>query len=294
MIFKFHNNYKKPPNRIIILGSSGIIASNLQKAFKKKKINIISIGSSKLDLRKKNSGKKLKKKIRKNDVVIFISAEAPVKNIRMFINNIKICNSVCEALEKKKIKQLIYISSDAVYADVNKKISERSIAIPTSLHGSMHLTREIMLKTKFKKVLCILRPTLIYGPGDTHNGYGPNRFISSASKNKPISIFGNGEEKRDHIFIEDVVKIIIKCVQNKGLGILNLATGKVNSFQYLAKEIINISKSNSKLFKIKRVGPMPHNGYRPFNIHLLKNNFKNIKIFSIDSGIKKYLESFTR
>ena len=53
MIFKFHNNYKKPPNRIIILGSSGIIASNLQKAFKKKKINIISIGSSKLDLRKK-------------------------------------------------------------------------------------------------------------------------------------------------------------------------------------------------------------------------------------------------
>jgi len=38
----------------------------------------------------------------------------------------------------------------------------------------MHLTREMILKNKFNKILCILRPTLIYGPGDSHNGYGPN------------------------------------------------------------------------------------------------------------------------
>ena len=75
-----------------------------EEHLRKKKINIISIGSSKLDLRKRNSGKKLKKKIKKNDVIIFISAEAPVKNIKMFINNIKICNAVCESLERKKIK----------------------------------------------------------------------------------------------------------------------------------------------------------------------------------------------
>ena len=68
----------------------------------------------------------------------------------------------------------------------------------------MHLTREAILKDNFNKILCILRPTLIYGPGDTHNGYGPNRFINLALKNKSIPIFGNGEEKRDHIFVEDV------------------------------------------------------------------------------------------
>ena len=47
----------------------------------------------------------------------------------------------------------------------------------------------------------------------------------------------------------------------------------------------------SKLIKIKRIGPMPHNGYRPFNVTLLKSNFKDIKIFSIKPGIKRYLES---
>jgi len=55
--------------------------------------------------------------------------------------------------------------------------------------------------------------------------------------------------------------------------------------------VINFSKSKSKLIKIKRIGPMPHNGYRPFNVTLLKSNFKNIKMFSIKSGIKRYLES---
>ena len=291
MNFKLYNYNKKSLNRVVILGSGGIISSSLQKMLKERRINIMSIGRSKLDLKKENASKKLKKKIKNNDVVIFIAAEVPVKNIEMFINNIKICKTVCYTLQKKKIKHLVYISSDAIYADVKGKISEKSIASPNSLHGLMHLTRESMLKNKFEKILCILRPTLIYGPGDTHNGYGPNRFINLALKNKSIPIFGNGEEKRDHIFIEDVVKIIVKCIKNKSLGILNLATGKVYSFKYLAEQMINFSKSKSKLIKIKRIGPMPHNGYRPFNVTLLKSNFKDIKMFSIKSGIKRYLES---
>ena len=291
MSFKFYNYNKKFLNRVVILGSGGIISSNLQKILKQRGINITTIGRSKLDLKKKNASKKLKKKIKNNDVVVFIAAEAPVKNIGMFINNIKICKTVCDSLEKKKIKHLVYISSDAVYADTKRKISEKSNTLPSSLHGTMHLTRELMLKDKFKKILCILRPTLIYGPGDTHNGYGPNRFINLALQNKSISIFGNGEEKRDHVYIRDVVNIIVKCIINKRLGIFNIATGKVYSFKYLANRIINLSKSKSKLIKIKRKGPMPHNGYRPFNINLIKNNFKNIKMFSIEKGIKKYLEN---
>ena len=155
-------------------------------------------------------------------------------------------------------KRQVYISSDAIYADVKGKISEKSIASPNSLHGLMHLTRELMLRNKFEKILCILRPTLIYGPGDTHNGYGPNRFINLALKNKSIPIFGNGEEKRDHIFIEDVVNIIFKCIVNDARGILNLASGKVYSFKHIAKEVISSSNSKSKLKKVKRLGHIPH------------------------------------
>ena len=280
MTFKFLNRNKKFPKRVVILGSTGIISTNLQRILKKKNIKFISVGRSKFDLKSKKTIKKLRKKIKKRDSIIFIAAEAHVKNSEMFLNNIKICETVCGSLEKKKIDQLIYISSDAVYADIKGKITEKTVTSPNSFHGLMHMTRELMLKNKFKKLLCILRPTLIYGLGDTHNGYGPNRFVGLATKNKPMLIFGNGEERRDHIFVDDLVKIIAKCLEKKALGILNLVSGKVYSFKYLAKLIIAETKSNSKLIKIKRKGPMPHNGYRPFNKNLLQQSLYTLSQFN--------------
>lgn len=292
MNFKFTYSIKKKINRVIILGSSGIISTNLQRLLKSKNIDTLVIGSSKINL-KKNTFKLLRKKIKKNDIIIFIAAEAPVKNTEMLFNNLQMCRTVCKSLENKKIKQLIYISSDAVYGDDKKKITEKSNILPGSLHGLMHSTRERILKDKFNKILCILRPTLIYGIGDTHNGYGPNRFVNLALKNKKISIFGNGEEKRDHIFIEDLVHIIFKCIEKEALGALNLASGKVYSFKKIAQEVINLTNSDSKIKKIKRNGPMPHNGYRPFNTNLLKKYFKEIKLSSLNVGIKKYLKSIS-
>ena len=288
MLFRFtkKNNKKK---RMVLLGKSGIISSNLQKHLKKKRINFIALGRSSIDLRNKESFKILKKKIKPGDVVIFISAKAPVKTFEMFIENLKICEVVCDSLKNKKISQLIYISSDAVYSDTKNKIFENSECLPDSLHGQMHLLREKILIHKFKKILCILRPTLIFGVGDTHNGYGPNRFVNLAIKNKNINIFGHGEERRDHIFIEDVVNIIFKCIVNDARGILNLASGKVYSFKHIAKEVISSSNSKSKLKKVKRLGPIPHNGYRPFNIKLLKKNFRDIELSNLKIGIKKYL-----
>ncbi len=286
--FKFTRKNNLRPKRIVILGTSGIISTNLQKILKKKSIKVISIGRSKLNFKNKNSTKILTKKIKSEDVIIFCSAEAPAKNIIMLINNLKICNTICNSLKNKKISQIIYISSDAVYADSRNKITENSSTAPNNFHGIMHLTRELILKNQFNKLLCILRPTMIYGDGNTHNGYGPNQFLNFALKNEPLSIFGNGEERRDHMYIEDLVKIIVKCIERRGVGSLNLVSGKVYTFKYLAELIINISKSKSKLIKVKRLGSMPHNGYRPFNIRMLKHFFGDIRMTSIKEGLRNY------
>ena len=72
----------------------------------------------------------------------------------------KICSNICESLIKKKVKKLIYLSSDAVYSDTRKFINEKSDTNPISLHGLMHLTREKMLSKVIQtKNLCIIRPT---------------------------------------------------------------------------------------------------------------------------------------
>ncbi len=289
MKFKFLNKKKKKPENIIILGSSGIISKNLQKRFRKNKIKFQSIGRSKLDLRKVYSIPLLKRKIQKADLVIFISAEAPTKNIKMLKNNLKMCKNICKALRGKYLSNLVYISSDAVYSDSKKKITEKSKTKPDSFHGKMHLKREWMLRSNFQDKICIIRPTLIYGPGDTHNGYGPNQFLNLAKRKKNISIFGNGEEKRDHIYIENVISIIMECILKKGRGIINAATGKTYTFKKIALIMNKLLKNDKSIKKIERKGPMPHNGYRPFDVKLLKKNFKNIELKNLESGVKNYI-----
>ena len=65
----------------------------------------------------------------------------------------------------------------------------------------MHLVREVMLRSALTAPLAILRPTLLYGAADPHNGYGPNRFRRLAAAGQDIVLFGEGEEQRDHVLI---------------------------------------------------------------------------------------------
>jgi len=290
MLIHFNKKINKP-SRVIILGAGGFVSKALEKKLKNLKISFIPFNRKSLDLTKTSSEKKLKNYLKSNDILIFIAAKAPVKNEEMLVKNLIMCRTVCNVIKKKSPKQLIYISSDAVYSDSLKPLSEKSSTQPTSLHGIMHLSREVMLKNVFKGPICCLRPTLIYGSEDPHNGYGPNQFLRLAKKNKPINIFGNGEELRDHVWVEDVAEVIIKVLLNRSSGVLNIASGQVLSFKKIAKLTIKITNSLSKVKKILRKGPMPHNGYRPFNITLLKKvfpDYSNHKISNVLSKIKDH------
>ena len=106
---------------------------------------------------------------------------------------------------------------------------------------------------------------------------------------KNIVLFGNGEEKRDHVHVNDVVSVIMFCIFKRANGVLNIASGKVNSFLKIAELVNKLTKNKKKIQRIKRAGPMPHSGYRPFKVNLLKNNFKKLKITNIKQGIKSYI-----
>ena len=182
--------------RIVILGSNSFIGKSVIKKFHTHNIKPLLVSRKLVDFENKKSIYKLKKILKEDDVIIFIAAIAPVKNIEMLNQNLLMCKNVVEALNFTKPKHIIYISSDAVYSDSKKKIDEKSNTIPTSLHGFMHLIRETM----FNELNCLksfIRPTLVYGSSDPHNGYGPNKFIRFAQNNKKIILFGKGEEKRD-------------------------------------------------------------------------------------------------
>jgi nucleoside-diphosphate-sugar epimerase len=140
-----------------------------------------------------------------------------------------------------------------------------SCAEPASFHGLMHLSREVALRTAHTGPLAILRPTLVYGLDDPHNGYGPNRFRRLAAEGKDIVLFGEGEERRDHVDVEDVAELVCRIVRLRSDGVANAVSGEVVSFRELAEFAAAQVLPRVAVKGSPRMGPMPHNGYRPFD-----------------------------
>src|SRR5258708_9426972 len=103
----------------------------------------------------------------------------------------------------------------------------------------MHLTREIILgQAAGPPPFASLRPTLIYGLDDPHNGYGPNSFRRLAAAGKEIVLFGDGEELRNHILIEDVAAWAVRFLLYRSRGTLNAATRQAISFHTIANRTV--------------------------------------------------------
>lgn len=272
--------------RFVVFGSTGFIGSSLVKFLKIKKINYVALSRKDGDLLKSADTERIYKKLKTDDTLIITSSIAPCKNLDDYEKNIIIAKNLADKLSRKRFRKIVLISSDAVYPDSKNKINETCQTYPTSWHGLMHISREFIFNNNIKSPILILRPTLTYGPGDTHNGYGPNKFFRDAINNSCISLFGKGEEKRDHIFIDDLIKMIFKLSKLKATGTYNLCSGKTVTFFNIAKEISTIIPG-TRLNFIKRSQPMPHNGYRPLSNRKALKELGEFKFTDLKNSLKK-------
>jgi UDP-glucose 4-epimerase len=289
-----HNlSNKTIPERVVVMGAGGFIGASLVKSLNENKIPFLALTEENLNLLESDASIHLAELLNPNDTLVVISAIAPCKNNQMFLQNIIMMKAVCEAIEKQQPKHVIYLSSDAVYADSSDSLSEASCAEPGSIHGIMHLSREIMLKQVCTAPIAILRPSLIYGAEDTHNGYGPNLFLRLGLTGKKITLFGEGEEQRDHVLVDDVVNILQLVILHQSEGVLNVATGTVVSFKKVAEMVSAYFNPSIEITTQQRVGPMPHNGYRPFDPTATHAAFPEFRYTSLTDGVDKTFKILT-
>lgn len=275
------------PARVVVMGAGGFLGKAISGRTKQKGVPVLALTSESLNLLDNDASQRLAEILRPDDTLVVISAIAPCKDNGMLLKDIAMMTAVCSAIEKSMLAHVVYISSDAVYCDQKTPLSESSCAEPASLHGVMHLTREIMLKNSCSAPLAILRPSLIYGATDTHNGYGPNQFRRLGAEGKDIVLFGEGEERRDHVFIDDVAEIARLTVVHKSKGVLNVATGIVASFREVAEIVASHFNPPPAIKTTLRKGPMPHGGYRPFDISVCRKAFPEFRYASLKEGIAR-------
>jgi nucleoside-diphosphate-sugar epimerase len=238
-----------------------------------------------LDLLADGASATLKSLLKPADSVVMVSAIAPAKTVTMLMQNLKMVEAVCAALAETDIGHLIYISSDAVYVDDANPVTERSACAPSTIHGMMHAARELMLKSATKAPVVLLRPTLIYGAADPHNGYGPNRFRREAQKGGPIMIFGEGEERRDHVSVDDVARVTALALTHRSAGALNVVTGVSTSFHDIAQMIA--MQYGVTVKSQPRPGPRPHLLHRFFDITDCYKAFPTFHYTPLADGLER-------
>jgi UDP-glucose 4-epimerase len=281
------------PARVVIMGATSFVGRHAAAALTARGVEVVGLGSAEVDLLAADGAGKLSSHLRSEDALVVISAIAPCKNPNELALNTRMMASVCDAVAETPVAHVIYISSDAVYDDDANPIDEATPTTPANLHGLMHVAREGMIRNSVTCPLAILRPSLLYGIDDPHNGYGPNRFRRLANDGAPIVLFGEGEERRDHVHIDDVGELIALCLLHRSQGVMNVATGQVASFRDIAEKVVVLHRPDGVIETTPRQGPMPHGGFRSFVIAECQKAFPNFRYADLDTGLARVHQQTT-
>jgi UDP-glucose 4-epimerase len=117
-------------------------------------------------------------------------------------------------------------------------------------------------------------------------------FIHKALRNEPITIFGDGEQTRDFIYVKDIVAANVYLAKHEPqTGVYNVAYGKRQTIKDIAKKIIELTESSSEIrYAPTRAGDVKHSQAGIDKIRA--TGFTPVASF--DEGLRKTIEFFSQ
>ena len=91
-----------------------------------------------------------------------------------------------------------------------------------------------------------LRFSNLYGPKSFHKDSVVSLFIKKILKKETITVFGNGKQCRDFLYVSDLVNILEKCIFSSTIGTYQLGSGKPTSINELIKIMRSVLKKKIK------------------------------------------------
>ncbi len=299
--------------KILIVGGSGFVGTNLIKILAKKKEYTIFSTSFKKKIFKKFKGVKYSQgdlknpnycdEITKNkDIVIMCAAftagaKVIERNPLEFVTiNTQINLNILNACKKSNIKKFIFLSSNIVYPNKPNPMKERDVnyfffeKYNNVAWMKIYTEKVCKMYNKFFNVL-IIRPSNLYGPYDKFDKLNAKvipSLIRKFNDEKKVEIWGDGKDIKDFLYVEDFIKILILLIKNKEKYlVLNVGSGK----SVKLKSIISILHSHykQKKFYFKKNSPkmIP---VRKINITKLKKLIKFKFEYSLSAGLERTIK----
>ena len=191
------------------------------------------------------------------------SMNKPIECVDLNVNGLLV---VLEEAATAGVKKLCFSTSAAIYGD-NPVVPKREEMYPepkspyaiTKLDGEYYCN---MFTGEGKLETACLRYFNVFGPRqDPNSAYAAAVpiFTAKAVAGEDITIFGDGEQTRDFIYVKDIVAANVFMAQSKFSGVYNIAYGSRITINKLVDTIKGITQSSSKVLHLdERAGDVKH------------------------------------
>lgn len=263
--------------KVIVTGGAGFIGSHLTRRLLKigaevlvvdnfstgKKENLKDVLNSKklkvtkCDVNKYSSLKRVFNSFQP-DYVFHYAAVVGVKWLEetplRVLEDIEGLKNIFDLSLKYNVKKIVFSSSSEVYGEpMSLPEKEDGGHNPSDVYSLVKLIGEHLVQIyyqKYKLPACALRFFNVYGPMQESSAYGfvVGIFMKQVLKGQNPTIFGDGLQTRDFIYIEDNVEAAIRALLTKRSDgqIINVGAGRQTTILDLAEKIIRLSNKNIK------------------------------------------------
>ncbi len=229
-----------------------------------------------------------------------IDASESVQNpTRYFIANFHGTVNMLQACVKNGVQRFVFASTAAVYGNsASVPVREDSPTVPVNPYGKSKLLAESCVKISSKRSgleTIVLRLFNVYGPNQRSSYAGViTKSIEMVSKGQPPIIFGDGEQTRDFVHVDDVVSAFLLSLRTRNVTgeTFNIGTGDFTTVNRLAQIIIELTGQNGTApsYMEARKGDV-RDSYA--DINKAKSQLLYKPTISIERGLKQLLSQHT-
>jgi len=252
--------------KVLITGGNGFIGSYLSDKLSQNNFNVVVV--DKFDELFREPIKSIKqirceiddfdkysKELKQTEILFHLAAtfspsSSKEKYKSEIISNLFSSIDLFERAAKSGVRKIVLFSSGgSVYGNHKiSKIGEGAQTNPISTYGINKLIIEKYLKFFAKKYdfdFLIVRPSNPYGPRQNFDGKQGviSIFLKKIIDGDKISIFGSGNDKKDYIYIDDLISLLFILIKNNCKGTYNLGSGlgySINDFLKIFKSTLNL------------------------------------------------------
>ncbi len=274
-----------------IFGAGGFVGRAIVEELKADPgFDVRGVSSQDADLRDSAQFRAASAKIPPRAAWVIAAAVSPDRGVPLLdgmMDNLAMARNLAEAIASGHAARVIFLSSIDVYGreKLDLPLSETSPIRPSSYYAVSKYASELIYTEACRHAgvpLAVLRLPGVYGPGDPHHG-PVSSFLRAALAQTPITVYGDGNQRRDLLYVRDIPRIIALIARDGATGVFNAVTGNTMSLNEML-HVISELKGCELPVTYERAAPQFDLRFRK---SLLLRHFPSLHFTPLENGLRE-------